>query len=145
MSVYERLTLGTRVYVRGLYLAWLLHAWPLQRILARVERADRLGVAGPRPVRPEDLAALVELIVRRWTFPFTSRCMVQSLLLFALLHPDVPGIRLVIGLRTDGASRRDVVGHAWVTVGDRPLLERDRLAPSTFHSIVTLSGSADAS
>lgn len=136
--------LGVILYTRGLYLACLLRVWPLQRVIARVSRSDRLGIPADRCRSPEALATLIEGLFRRWTLPFTSRCLVQALLLFALLHPAIPQARLVVGLKIEHEHPFSVVGHAWVSLDGQPLLARDRTAPSTFRPVIAVSGSSDA-
>ncbi|MBI3402359.1 MAG: lasso peptide biosynthesis protein [Acidobacteria bacterium] len=141
MSGRERFVIRATLYARGVYLACLLHAWPLHRVTARVRRPDRLGIRADWCVSPETAAELIERLFGRWTLPFTSRCLVESLLLFALLHPVVPQVRLDIGLKVEGEYPFSVTGHAWVSVDGRPLLARDRTAPSTFRSVMAVSGS----
>lgn len=144
MSGWQRVLLGARVYSRGLYLAGLLRVAPLQRVIDRVSRPDRLGLPADCCSSPEAAAVLVEWCVRRATLPFTSRCLVQSLLLFALLHPTVPDLRLVVGVRIEDEDPFSVTGHAWVSIGAQPLLARDRTAFSTFHPVMVVGGSSDA-
>lgn len=144
MGSRERMLLRATLYSRGLYLACLLRLWPLHRVIAHVGRSDRLGIRADCCRSPEVAAMLVERLFRRWTLPFTSRCLVESLLLFALLHPVIPQVQLDVGLKVEGEHPFSVIGHAWVSIDGRPLLARDRTAPSTFHSVMAASGSSHA-
>ncbi|MBI3493578.1 MAG: lasso peptide biosynthesis protein [Acidobacteria bacterium] len=118
--------------------------WPLHRVIARVGRSDRLGIRADCCRTPDAAAALIERLFWRWTLPFTSRCLVESLLLFALLHPVVPKVQLDVGLKVEGEHPLSVIGHAWVSIDGRPLLARDRTAPSVFQSVMAVSGSTHA-
>lgn len=144
MRSRERILLGAKLYSRGLYLACLLRVWPLHRVIARVGRSDRLGIRADCCRSPEAAAMLVERLFGRWTLPFTSRCLVESLLLFALLHPVIPQVQLDVGLKVEGEHPFSVTGHAWVSIDGQPVLARDRTAPSTFHSVMAVSGSSHA-
>lgn len=144
MRSRERILLGAALYVRGVYLAGLLRVWPLQRVIARVGRPDRLGLRADRCRSPEAAAVLVERLFGRWTLPFTSRCLVESLLLFAVLHPVIPQVQLDVGLNVGSGHPFTVIGHAWVSIDGRPLLARDRNAPSRFRSVLAVSGSSHA-
>lgn len=144
MRSRQRILCGAALYVRGVYLACLLRAWPLQRVIARVSRPDRLGIRTDCCASPEAAAVRVERLFGRWTLPFTSRCLVESLLLFALLHPVVPLVQLDVGLNAESEHPFTVTGHAWVSIAGRPLLARDRDAPSRFRSVLAVSGSSHA-
>lgn len=144
MRSRELILLRATLYSRGLYLACLLRVWPLQRVIARVLRPDRLGIRADCCRSPEAAAVLVERLFGRWTLPFTSRCLVESLLLYALLHPATPQVQLDVGLKVEGEHPFTVIGHAWVSIDGRPLLARDRNAPSRFRSVLAVSGSSHA-
>lgn len=141
MTTGERVLFRATLYSRGLYLAYLLRVSPIAHVIARAGRPDRLGVGADCARTPEDAAALVDRLFGRWTLPFTSRCLVESLLLFALLHPVVPGVRLHIGLNVKGKHPFSVTGHAWVSVDGRPLLTRDWNAPAVFQPVTVVAGS----
>ena len=121
---------------RGIYLAALLRARPLERVLARVSRPDRLGLPARYADDPRAAARLASAVFRRATLPFSSRCLVRSLFLFALLHPSRPDLRLIVGLRKTPAG--GVEGHAWVTLDGQPLCPGDELAPAAFVTLLTL-------
>lgn len=140
MNRRSRFVLTVRLYTRGLYLAGLLHVWPLERVVARVSHDDRFGIPRGESFTPDTAAAVIERLFRPWTMPFTGRCLVQSLVLFAWLRPLEPRVRLIVGVRAEGEHPCAVVGHAWVTVDGRPLFARDRTASAAFQPVITVSG-----
>jgi hypothetical protein len=90
-----------------------LRALPLDRV-SRVARSlgDHPGLLAGRALTPERLAELADLAAR--ITGFRSRCLVRSLLLFALLRGRGEQIAIVIGVARRGQGLH---GHAWIERG----------------------------
>ena len=124
------------LYLQGLYWAYLLRVWPLERVLRLLRLKTRRA---SRPCRddPARIARLVGLVIRRSTVPFASRCLVRSLVLFSRLGPGRPGLRLHLGMRP-GWGARPGPGHAWVTLEGRGLLPGDESAAAQYREFLVL-------
>ncbi|GAC1459702.1 MAG: hypothetical protein PVSMB4_18890 [Ktedonobacterales bacterium] len=77
----------------------------------------------PRPQQPSVLAGAaywVDRLVDRRPFRFWGHCLRRSLALYYLAtHAGYP-VRIVLGIRRDGAS---VTGHGWLELDGHPFLE----------------------
>lgn len=138
-----RIALGIRLYLRGLWLAFLLRIWPVQRVVDHVRGWKGPVLSRASSSSPQELALLTDQLIRRWTLPFSGRCLVRSLLLFAVLRRGVPEVGLVVGLDADQGPEPSVAGHAWITVDGRPLFERDNAAAANFTPVITVGGADD--
>lgn len=142
MSLYEKSRLVSSLYLRGIYVAALLRRWPLHRVAARVTAPDRLGLPSKHGLAPEAVGDLVSAVITWWSLPFTSRCLVRSFLLYALLH-DRSRVEMIIGFRAPGTGQRAVEGHAWIAVEGRPLLAADLHARDVFSPVFVLPRGGD--
>jgi hypothetical protein len=100
----------------------------LEVMLSLRENPGLLPITAPPP-EPAPLARDVARVVNRWTVPFVGPCLVRSLLLYGVLGPRIPGLGITLGFRTEGDA---VPGHAWLSVGEQPLLDSDATAPSAY-------------
>ena len=106
--------------------AWALALPVLKRVvrletLARLMWADRGRTAARRDVAK--IAQVSRLLARRRPPQSYDRCYERSLLAYRFLSQRGADPRLVVALRKGDLG--GMAGHAWVTVGGRPVDEPD--------------------
>ncbi len=130
-----------RLYVAGLRTAWRLRRQTVTDILSRERVSPALAATTRQLEEPESLVRLGDQIFRLRFFPFPNRCLVKSIVLYSVLRPAWPDLRLVLGLRrVPGRASNAMQGHAWLTLHGRPLSGLDRHAPEAFGATVELGG-----
>jgi hypothetical protein len=112
-----------------LVLPWLKFAVPLPRLVALMWR--------PEPRRTRSAAREDQLTAMVWALygaqgPRWSNCLERSLLAYRYLAAAGADPRLVIAVRKEDER---VLGHAWVTVDDRPVRE----SPGTLSDYVPMT------
>lgn len=97
----------------------LLWALPLDRVLSVLTPAD-----APLPQPPAALDAIeaVSDAVTR-TRPLRTACLERALVRYGLLRGQGYPATFVVGVCSGGAD--GFQAHAWVTLDDRPIMERD--------------------
>jgi transglutaminase-like putative cysteine protease len=104
----RKLAIGLRVWSRLLSVSIGLRRYPLPELIARLDR----GNAGrPLPFSPQRVGGMVTASLRLG--PYRPRCLVISLVLYALLRESGVRASLVIGLPHEARSKD---AHAWVEV-----------------------------
>ena len=106
--------------------AWALALPVLKRVVRLEALARLLWVGGSRNVAERDvtkIAQLSRLLARRRPPASYDRCYERSLLAYRFLSQRGADPRLVVALRKGDLG--GMAGHAWVTVGGRPVDEPD--------------------
>ena len=119
----SQLWLATRV---GAWLSFL----PIRlRTRTLPQLLNQLAAVQPsRRRRPHELEGTIQVVDRVCRLPifrlpmFPESCLRRSLALYYFLGRSGHPIEIHIGVRKDG---RDLNGHSWVTLGGRPLRERN--------------------
>lgn len=96
---------------------------PLDEVLATVRDAPLLDRAAQEPVLSV-VHHVTDLWLRRVPGTRTS-CLPRALARYVLLREAGVPVQLVLGLRPDVL---DPVGHAWVELHGRPIMERETLS-----------------
>jgi len=100
-------------------------------------RRDRGSAPAGFPVEPDQRAYAEWVVARKLgravtrtlrAFPMDGRCLIRSLTLAVLLEARGIDCGVVIGARTDA----EFSAHAWVEVGEFPVLETD---PAVFQPL----------
>jgi hypothetical protein len=109
--------LGVRMLAWSAVLPILKHVVPL-RVLTRLMWAETRAI--PRPQRERQVAFLARRIYRVRPVLRRDNCLERSLLLYRFLSREGLAPRLVLGAQK---SDRLIVGHAWVKVAGRPVID----------------------
>jgi hypothetical protein len=106
-------------------MGWSLVLPLLKRLLPLKTLARLMWCEGRRdrsPRREHDIARLSFALCRLRPPHFRSNCLERGLLAYRYFARANADPRLVIGVAT---SEEGLVGHAWVTIDDRPVRESD--------------------
>ena len=91
---------------------------PLPDVLAF---CDRMPALSRRRQTPQALAWRVHRWLAHGRGPWTSSCLTRSLVLYAMLRQHGYDPRFAVGVT---GSEREFVAHAWVMLGDLPVMDR---------------------
>ena len=115
---------GLPLALRLVLLSQAVSGSPIPVVIRRMQRLAWLLPRGLTPAEAEWLTLKACSVASRLPRVFTS-CIVRSLVAATLLS-DSEGVEMHIGFR-DSAERNpgDSLGHAWVTMGERVVVEID--------------------
>jgi Transglutaminase-like superfamily len=98
-------------------LIWLgVHLWPLPEAMGWLTPRR----PSTRPLPPERILHLAELLLDRSLFGIRATCLLRSLVLYRFLRESGVDVRLHLGVSSEKGT---LSGHAWLTRNGHPWLE----------------------